>query len=311
MLTIKSFRKGLLGTAAIALMGATALMGAQKEASATGFAYSAIEVDNFVFTGANFASFNFSHGGTNVELGGNTDGEPADSAVGAGSVLDVPKTCIGNVAACATFGAASNDDYAGSTPAPGSPAGNYAVVDMHMDETRVTGGFMGNFGAQSGVQAGGGIGGVSSATDNELTWSFRLTQAGAVGVSWDQLIRLEVDTTLAGNFPAPGDSAVAEVTYIVTITGADDVTFLSIEETLEIENSAQATDNQTFVSNLVNQSASADLEAGIYNLNVSFGTRAVATSVNIPEPGTLGMVGIGLIGLGVAGYRRRTHLLKS
>ena len=88
------FRTGLIGTAAVALMGASVMMANVKDASATAYAYASIEVTNFKIAGltSGFSTFKFLEKGMNVNLNGDTASTPASAPRSPAASRESPST---------------------------------------------------------------------------------------------------------------------------------------------------------------------------------------------------------------------------
>lgn len=301
----KMLRKGLLGTAAVALIGAAGLMTAPKDANATAFAYSAIEVTNLQMSGLTngFSSFSFSSAGLAVNLNGTVANQSAVGPVlGQGSVILLDQICVGS---CGSF---QNDVYIGAPaqPVPGGQ-GSFAVADMNMSNTVIAAGNPngpGAFGGQAGAQASSGAGGVSSASNNSMAWNFTLDADSDVSVTWDHLIELHVATTNGG------EQANAAASYVVEIFNAGGVvattTVIDFEDD-DLNITSLSEDGTEITTSLAEtDSLDASLNANVnYQLVITFDNFAQVSSLDVPEPGTLGLLGVGLLGLGFAGYRRR------
>lgn len=298
----KMFRKSLLGTAAVALIGAAGLMAAPKDASATAFAYSALEVTNLQMTGLTngFSTFSFASGGLAVELNGNSlNASAVGPLTGQGDVILIDQICVGN---CGNF---QDDVYIGAPaqPVPGGQ-GSFAVADMNMSNTVIADPNNGAFGGQAGAQAASGAGGVSSASNNVMAWNFTLSSDETVSVTWDHLIELHVATTNGG------EEANAAASYVVEILNASgtvaSTTVVDFEDDDLNITSLSEDGTEIQVSEGASDALDADLNADVnYQLRISFNNFASVSSLNVPEPGTLGLLGVGLLGLGFAGYRRR------
>jgi hypothetical protein len=304
------FRNGLLGTAAVALFAA-GLTVAPKDANAIAYGYSALQITNLKISGldSGFSSFKFTKKGLNVNLNGNSQSTAASAPISvAGVPLDDAQLCKG---ACGNF---NNNVYFGAPDQPVSPTpgpvgqGSFAVADMHMLNTVIAANPGGKFGTQSGAQfAGGGFGVASTSSSQEMQWNFTLAGNQNISFTWDQQHIIEVVTTLLG------ETANATLDFAIKIVGRLGTVFSSTDNIFDAGNDLNiiGEDSPFDLANassgvLVGESSDFGLlDAGKYSLTITFDSSSTVTGVPVPEPGTLGLVGIGLLGLGVVSMRRR------
>lgn len=328
-----TFKKALCSSAAIALISAAG-MTASKDAEAAASAYSALEVSAmgiFFSTGVladigvpdgtgggGFTSFSFTSQGGSVQLGGLNDSQTLQTTglvTTSGATLNQAQLCLVD---CTGF---APDDYVSGAAGVGNasairPGVQHAVTDSNMLNTVLNGAATANFGTQAGAKSTGGAT-LAAGTINAgstMNWNFTTDSDDAgkvVSLSWLESRLTEIVTENVG------DIAQVGLNFKITLerTGNTPVTMFDLdaasgnaadlfspfgvtseEGVNDILTPFSTTANGTNVTLIANQS---------YELVFLFDSFATATSTRIPEPGALGLLGAGLIGLGALSARRR------
>jgi hypothetical protein len=248
-----------------------------------------------------------------------SNGNAATGSVDASdSTIDLQQLCLGD---CGSF--TNNNNY--TAPAFNNLV-NFAVSDSHMTDTVLNGDNTGNNGVGFGVQAGTSVNGhgheagvANSASTNLMNWNF---VAGAddahLNLSWTELRSLFLQKEFANEFATAtlnfkivlqDDTAGTEQTLFDLVNdGGNSPSLLNLSPTLVEGGSNLAA--TTFPANdtavRTEQTGTGDLVGGhSYNLVFTFLASSEVRSPSVPEPGALGLLGVGLIGLGALQYRRK------
>ena len=287
------------------------LVAFSSQANATAFAYSALEVTNFALNTSifgNFNSFQFTSQPLSASLNGATANSPDILiATGNGGSTNQEQLTLGST------GFATDNLYFGANrPSFENPNADFAVSDSHQTNTRISTGFgSGNFGTQSGAQATAAtsIGAGDSGADNSLSWNFNVSDAelGATGGTMDLAWSFDALSNVFAKTEFDGETARA-----------------TLNMTVELIQNGVVLDSATLFSNNINLQFPGDAgdpnelaqsfsdifqitAAGNYTFNILYDSSVQVSSarqVELPEPGALGLVGLGLLGLGAVSYRR-------
>jgi len=276
------------------------------QANATAFAYSALEVTSFLMNNqfGGFNSFEFTSQQVSATVNGVTLESPTvltSTTAGVGvNQLQIVNGALGI--------AADNSYFGANRPTLLTPANNYAVADSHMTNVTILGGAGGNFGTQAGAQlSGGGDGSAQTGTANSMAWTFNVSQAeldaagGTISLSWalDFVRQNRVQTTLA--------KETARGTLSLRVNLIQDGETIDSTSHIQSTRSISANASPASAGPVGEESGSLGdafqiTEIGDYTFNIEFDSSVRVDSV--PEPGALGLLGLGLIGLGAA-YRRK------
>lgn len=288
-------KKISVSTAAPWFMGVVGLF-ASFSASASTYAVSTDSISNFSITGipaGSFGAFTFS-GDFSLSLGALPGIEAHLSS------QDAAPACLGSY--CAGF----NNSFTshGVSPAPG-----YAYADAKIYDTNVLGG---TGSAASIGEATAYDGAAGSASANAMHAGFSLAGAGTVNFSFNALPFMNTQL-LSG-----GTGATAAIGMGITIKQGGNTVFQWTPDGTAggIFNGTEGYDpfslNFTMGNNLTYNpgsglfSASTNLAAGSYTLDIAMANSATVTSTAVvPVPAALPLLGSGVVALAVFARRRR------
>jgi len=299
----------------LAILGTKALVGAavlgqmlsfSSQANATAYAYSALEVSSFIMNNefGGFSSFTF----TSQPLSASLNATNA-STIQLVSNTEATGTNQSQITLGSTAFAADNSYFGANRPTLLNPTGNFAVADSHQTNVVILGGTGGNFGTQSGSQVSGGSdGAASTGTLNSLSWTFNVSAAelAATGGVMDLIWTSETLRNVRAETTAAGETARATLNMSIDLfRGSTRIGHLVVfDELVQIAVGPDAGGSLTedpFSEN----GAFVITATGNYTFTINYDSSTQVASVALPEPGTLGLIGLGLLGLGGAAHRRK------
>ena len=281
------------------------------QANATAFAYSALDVTNFsldtsVFGG--FDTFQFTSQPLSISLNGTTLNSPAIQTSNVpGGTTNQAQLTLGSTAF-----AADNLYFGANRPTFENPNADFAVADSHQTNTTISTP-TGHFGTQAGAQgtAASSNGAGDTGADNSLSWNFNVSagELAAAGGTINLAYSFDTLSNLFAQTEFDGESARA--TLNMTIELVQNGVVISQSDVFDGNFNLQFPGSAGNPNEVSQSFTDADFDplsitaTGNYTFNILYDSSVQVSSVAVPEPGTLGLLGLGLIGLGAAGYRRR------
>lgn len=268
-----------------------------------------IIISNELRTGAAGANYN------------GVNNSSSDLKTGVGVTLDPTAVCSGpscGIVAGSLYGGSYENNTSTHVPPPANA--NYAVGDVYIQGTAIGGAIKGITRSDAAAQGPTNVGGSNATLLNtaSLTSNFTVANsfAGYLSALGDAYFRLQVSsgvgelaTASAGmgwNVSIRCTSGAAACANSLT-GSSNQYTFtpdeFNLSDAINSFNGAGTFDvNQSYNGQVTSSQQLNFLVGNSYSLTINQSTNALVTS--LPEPGSLALVGISMLGLGFAGYRR-------